>query len=80
MNCICPGSIRTDRAISSTLKAGWTDVDEGLAERAKFIPVGRHGQPEEIAATVAHLVSEKAGFITGQAIPIDGGGLPVSAF
>ena len=80
VNCICPGSIRTDRAISSTLRAGWADVDAGLAERAKVIPVGRHGQPEEIAATVAHLASEKAGFITGQAIAIDGGGLPASAF
>ena len=80
VNCICPGSIRTDRAISSTLRAGWADVDAGLAERAKVIPLGRHGQPDEIAATVAHLASEKAGFITGQAIAIDGGGLPASAF
>ncbi|MGI9476014.1 MAG: SDR family NAD(P)-dependent oxidoreductase [Hyphomicrobiaceae bacterium] len=80
VNCICPGSIRTDRAISSTLRAGWDDVDAGLAERAKVIPVGRHGRPEEIAATVAHLASEEAGFTTGQAIAVDGGGLPTSAF
>ncbi len=80
VNCICPGSIRTDRAISSTLRAGWSDVDAGLAERAKVIPAGRHGRPEEIAATVAHLVSEEAGYIIGQAIPVDGGGLPPSAF
>ena len=80
VNCICPGSIRTDRAISSTLRAGWTDVDAGLAERAKFIPVGRHGRPDEVAATVSHLASEDAGFITGQAIVIDGGGLPPTAF
>lgn len=80
VNCVCPGSIRTDRAISSTLRAGWADVDAGLAERAKVIPAGRHGLPEEVAATVAHLTSEEAGYITGQAIPIDGGGLPASAF
>ena len=80
VNCVCPGSIRTDRAISSTLRAGWTDVEAGLAERAKAIPVGRHGRPDEIAATVALLVSEEAGYIIGQAIPVDGGGLPPSAF
>ncbi len=80
VNCICPGSIRTDRAISSTLRAGWSDVEAGLAERAKVIPALRHGRPEEIAATVAHLVSKEAGYITGQAIPVDGGGLPASAF
>ncbi len=80
VNCVCPGSIRTDRAISSTLRAGWTDVDAGLAERAKVIPVQRHGRPEEIAALIAYLSSEDAGFTTGQAIPVDGGGLPPSAF
>jgi 3-oxoacyl-[acyl-carrier protein] reductase len=80
VNCVCPGSIRTDRAISSTLRAGWTDVDAGLKERAKEIPVGRHGLPEEIAATIAHLASEDSGFITGQAFVVDGGGLPPSAF
>lgn len=80
VNCVCPGSIRTDRAISSTLRAGWTDVDAGLKERAKDIPVGRHGLPEEVAATIAHLASDDAGFITGQAFVVDGGGLPPSAF
>ncbi len=80
VNCVCPGSIRTDRAISSTLKAGYADVEEGLAERAKPIPVGRHGKPEEIAAAIAYLVSEDAAFTTGQAVVVDGGGLPPSAF
>ena len=80
VNCVCPGSIRTDRAISSTLRAGWTDVDAGLKERAQHIPVKRHGRPEEVAATIAHLASDDAGFITGQAIPVDGGGLPATAF
>ena len=79
VNAVCPGSIRTDRAISTTLRAGWNDVEAGLKERAQALPMGRHGLPDEIAATVAHLVSEDAGFITGQAIVIDGGGLPPTA-
>ena len=80
VNCVCSGSIRTDRAVSFTLRAGWNDVEQGLQERARFIPVGRHGLPEEVVATITHLASEEAGFITGQAFPIDGGGLPPSAF
>ncbi len=80
VNCVCPGSIRTDRAISSTLKAGYQDVEEGLAERAKPIPVGRHGSPDEIAGAIAYLASENAAFTTGQAIVVDGGGLPPTAF
>lgn len=79
VNAVCPGSIRTDRAISTTLRAGWNDVEAGLKERAKALPMGRHGLPFEVAATVAHLASEAAGFITGQAIVIDGGGLPPTA-
>ena len=80
VNCICPGSITTDRAISSTLRAGWTDVQAGLAERAKLLPAKRHGQPQEIAALIAYLASEEASYTTGQAIAVDGGGLPASAF
>ena len=80
VNCVCPGSIRTDRAISSTMKAGYTNVEQGLAERAKPIPVGRHGKPEEIAAAISYLASEDAAFTTGQAIVVDGGGLPPTAF
>ena len=79
VNALCPGSIRTDRAISTTLRQGWKDVDAGLKERAKAIPMQRHGLPEEVAATALMLASDGGGFITGQAIVIDGGGLPPSA-
>ncbi|MFV0296382.1 MAG: SDR family NAD(P)-dependent oxidoreductase [Hyphomicrobiaceae bacterium] len=79
VNAVCPGSIRTDRAISTTLRAGWNDVEAGLADRARQLPMRRHGLPKEVAATVAHLASEEAGYITGQAIIVDGGGLPPHA-
>jgi NAD(P)-dependent dehydrogenase (short-subunit alcohol dehydrogenase family) len=76
VNAVCPGSIRTDRAISTTLRAGWKDVDAGLAERAKTLPAKRHGLPEEVAGAVAFLSSDAGGYTTGQALAIDGGGLP----
>jgi NAD(P)-dependent dehydrogenase (short-subunit alcohol dehydrogenase family) len=44
-----------------------------MSERIKRIPLGRLGTPEEFAATVAYLVSEPAGFITGTHLLIDGG-------
>lgn len=76
VNAVCPGSIRTARAISSTRKAGWEDIEAGLRERAKGIPAGRHGEAEEMAAIVAFLASEAAGYVTGASIYADGGGLP----
>lgn len=79
VNAICPGSIRTDRAISTTLRQGYTDVEAGLKERAREIPMKRHGLPEEIAGTVAYLVSDAGAFTTGQGIVVDGGGLPPHA-
>ena len=36
-------------------------------------PIGREGQPEEVAAAIAFLLSDDAGFITGVALPVDGG-------
>lgn len=76
VNAVCPGSIVTARAISSTRLAGWTDLQAGLAARAQGIPAGRHGSIAEVAATISFLCSDAAGYITGQSLFIDGGGLP----
>jgi 3-oxoacyl-[acyl-carrier protein] reductase len=48
-------------------------TDEQLAAEVKGIPMGRAGEPEEIADVIAFLASERAGFITGHTVDINGG-------
>ncbi|MCA4822345.1 MAG: SDR family oxidoreductase [Serratia rubidaea] len=52
---------------------GWIDSLPEVAERRDSVPMGRYGTVEEIADTVAFLLSEGAGYITGQNIRVDGG-------
>ena len=52
---------------------GWTDSLPATDERRDSVPMGRYGTAEEIAATIAFLLSEGAGYITGQNIRVDGG-------
>ncbi len=62
VNAVAPGLIETDM------------VDESVTERAlPFIPMKRVGKPEEVAATVAFLISDDAAYITRSVIEIDGG-------
>jgi 3-oxoacyl-[acyl-carrier protein] reductase len=63
VNAVCPASIETP-----SLRGSYD-----LAERAKRVPVGRLGRPEELAAAVVFLASAQAGFITGSSLPVDGG-------
>ena len=62
VNAIAPGFIKSDMT---------ADLDE--AELKKMIPVGRFGTPEEVADLAAFLVSDAAGYITGEVISINGG-------
>ena len=52
---------------------GWIDSLPGTEERRESVPMKRYGTMEEIAATVAFLASEGAGYITGQNLRVDGG-------
>ena len=66
-NCVAPGFVETamTRAIVERTGGSWEQLVAGAAERAA---VRRTGQPEDIAAVIAFLASEEAGFITGQTI------------
>jgi NAD(P)-dependent dehydrogenase (short-subunit alcohol dehydrogenase family) len=52
---------------------GWIDSLPATEERRQAVPMQRYGKSEEVAATIAFLASEGAGYITGQSIRIDGG-------
>jgi len=52
---------------------GWIDSLPATAERRDSVPMGRYGTAEEIAATIAFLLSDGGGYITGQNIRVDGG-------
>jgi 3-oxoacyl-[acyl-carrier protein] reductase len=76
VNNIASGIILTDRVrevvIPKKLAQGMSE-EEALSDLAKSIPMGRIGKPEELAALVAFLASEQAGYITGTTIHVDGG-------
>ncbi|ANW19781.1 SDR family NAD(P)-dependent oxidoreductase [Streptomyces clavuligerus] len=70
VNQINPGTIRT---------RAWEGEDEGLAELGRRLyPLGRVGEPEDIAAAVAFLASSDAAWITGTTLRVDGGILAVN--
>ena len=71
VNNVAPGLILTDR-IKDTLPKG-VDTEQALKDKAKTIPIGRIGKPEELGALIAFLASEQAAYITGTTIQIDGG-------
>jgi 3-oxoacyl-[acyl-carrier protein] reductase len=76
VNNVCPAYIATERVRKLSLdvaeKQGATP-EEIIRKWESQMPIGRMGKPDEVAALIAFLASERAGFITGDSIQIDGG-------
>ncbi|PBC41497.1 short-chain dehydrogenase [Rhodococcus sp. ACPA4] len=68
VNAVPPGFIDTPM-LRNTVEKGFIDLDQQTAKT----PVGRIGQPEDVAAVCAFLTSEEAGYVTGQSIGVNGG-------
>ena len=75
VNALCPGYIRTPLNEAMSASAGGTEFETAYARER--IPLGRAGQPEEVAAAYAFLASDDAAFIHGTELVIDGGQLAV---
>jgi NAD(P)-dependent dehydrogenase (short-subunit alcohol dehydrogenase family) len=66
-------SFAADNVRMNNVLPGWIDSLPATEERRESVPMGRYGTAEEIAATIAFLVSNGAGYITGQSLRVDGG-------
>jgi NAD(P)-dependent dehydrogenase (short-subunit alcohol dehydrogenase family) len=71
INAVCPGSVDTEMIHDAWRKYG--DVEEAKRVWAEKHPLGRIARPEEVAHAILFLVSDEASFITGVALPVDGG-------
>jgi 3-oxoacyl-[acyl-carrier protein] reductase len=71
-NAIAPGFIQTDMTKITAERMG-VSFEDFIAHSAAAIPVARVGQPEDIAAAVAFLTSDEAGYVNGQVIYVSGG-------
>jgi 3-oxoacyl-[acyl-carrier protein] reductase len=69
VNAIAPGVIVTPQSLDPVNSLG----PEGVRDFGARVPVGRSGQPEDIANTFLFLASEEASYLTGQVLLVDGG-------
>lgn len=78
-NIIVPGRIATSRVAAldnAKAKREGRSVEEVATESQGTIPLGRYGKPEEYADVVVFLASDRAGYITGSVVRVDGGMIP----
>lgn len=67
VNCVCPGVIDTNMTTSSPERV------EAMAPAVQIAPMGRMGDPREVADAVLFLSSSRASFVQGHALVVDGG-------
>jgi NAD(P)-dependent dehydrogenase (short-subunit alcohol dehydrogenase family) len=71
VNCICPSLVETE--IARELFARAPNPEEARKQRIAMIPIGRAGTPEDVAHLAVYLASDESAWVTGAALPIDGG-------
>jgi NAD(P)-dependent dehydrogenase (short-subunit alcohol dehydrogenase family) len=71
VNCICPGFVETE--LTDGMLAQSRDPDAERQRRVRLHPLGRLGTPEDVAALAVYLASDESTWVTGAAIPVDGG-------
>jgi NAD(P)-dependent dehydrogenase (short-subunit alcohol dehydrogenase family) len=73
INAVCPGTVRTPM-----LEGFMGNNEDALKAMGKMMPIGRLATPDEIAAAVVWLCSDEARYVTGVALPVDGGAAAAS--
>jgi NAD(P)-dependent dehydrogenase (short-subunit alcohol dehydrogenase family) len=71
VNCVCPSLIETELGLQSIRQA--PDPEAERRRRTEGIPLGRLGLPEDVAQMALYLASEESAWVTGAALPLDGG-------
>jgi NAD(P)-dependent dehydrogenase (short-subunit alcohol dehydrogenase family) len=72
INAVCPGEVNTPMLRSGLKRRGF-DVESGLKELGKSVPLGRVSEPEEIGRLILFLASDDSSYMAGSIVAIDGG-------